>query len=84
VTGDVLRARGPGEVRAGRVLLVSMVAALGGFLFGLDTAVINGAVGFGHESGNSGSTAPPAAGSRGPAETRHSAPALHSSPPQRP
>jgi MFS transporter, SP family, sugar:H+ symporter len=45
VTGDVLPARGPGEVRAGRVLLVSMVAALGGFLFGFDTAVINGAVG---------------------------------------
>jgi SP family sugar:H+ symporter-like MFS transporter len=45
VTGDVLPARGPSEVRAGRVLLVSMVAALGGFLFGFDTAVINGAVG---------------------------------------
>ncbi|WP_010539569.1 sugar porter family MFS transporter [Dietzia alimentaria] len=28
----------------GRVVLISMVAALGGFLFGFDTAVINGAV----------------------------------------
>jgi MFS transporter, SP family, sugar:H+ symporter len=45
VTGDVLPVRGPSEERAGRVLLVSMVAALGGFLFGFDTAVINGAVG---------------------------------------
>ena len=28
----------------GRVVMISMVAALGGFLFGFDTAVINGAV----------------------------------------
>lgn len=28
----------------GRVVIISMVAALGGFLFGFDTAVINGAV----------------------------------------
>ena len=28
----------------GRVVLISLVAALGGFLFGFDTAVINGAV----------------------------------------
>jgi MFS transporter, SP family, sugar:H+ symporter len=33
------------EERAERILLVTGVAALGGFLFGFDTAVINGAVG---------------------------------------
>ena len=34
---------GPGESHA-RVILLASVAALGGFLFGYDTAVINGAV----------------------------------------
>ena len=29
----------------GRIILVAATAALGGFLFGFDTAVINGAVG---------------------------------------
>ncbi|WP_129658273.1 sugar porter family MFS transporter [Rothia halotolerans] len=33
------------EVPLGRVVLVAATAALGGFLFGFDTAVINGAVG---------------------------------------
>ena len=39
-------ARNAGEesYHTGRVLIISMVAALGGFLFGFDTAVINGAV----------------------------------------
>lgn len=34
----------PGERHTARVLLITAVAALGGFLFGFDTAVINGAV----------------------------------------
>ncbi|MCD2262633.1 sugar porter family MFS transporter [Dietzia aurantiaca] len=36
----------PGEesFHTGRVVIISLVAALGGFLFGFDTAVINGAV----------------------------------------
>lgn len=39
-------ARSPEEERfhTGRVVIISLVAALGGFLFGFDTAVINGAV----------------------------------------
>ncbi|MDV8000045.1 sugar porter family MFS transporter [Rhodococcus sp. IEGM 1408] len=39
-------ARSPEEesFNTGRVVIISMVAALGGFLFGFDTAVINGAV----------------------------------------
>ena len=32
------------EYDTGRALLLATVAALGGFLFGFDTAVINGAV----------------------------------------
>ena len=36
----------PGEesFHTGRVVIISLVAALGGFLFGFDTAVINGPV----------------------------------------
>jgi MFS transporter, SP family, sugar:H+ symporter len=45
VTGAPLPLAGPAEQRAERILLVSGVAALGGFLFGFDTAVINGALG---------------------------------------
>ncbi|RKG83826.1 MFS transporter [Corallococcus sp. CA049B] len=46
---DVLDARSSGppahrEVRTGRLIGISVVAALGGFLFGFDTAVINGTV----------------------------------------
>jgi MFS transporter, SP family, sugar:H+ symporter len=37
-------ARAKAEARTGAVVLVSSTAALGGFLFGYDTAVINGAV----------------------------------------
>src|SRR2546421_3787638 len=33
-----------GEPMVGRVVMVASVAAIGGFLFGFDTAVINGAV----------------------------------------
>jgi MFS transporter, SP family, sugar:H+ symporter len=33
-----------GDTRSGKAILVSTVAAIGGFLFGFDTAVINGAV----------------------------------------
>ncbi|RKH40589.1 MFS transporter, partial [Corallococcus sp. AB050B] len=33
-----------GETRTGRIIGISVVAALGGFLFGFDTAVINGTV----------------------------------------
>jgi sugar porter (SP) family MFS transporter len=36
--------RGEARTNTGFVLLISLVAALGGFLFGFDTAVINGAV----------------------------------------
>ncbi|HMO12194.1 MAG TPA: MFS transporter, partial [Actinotalea sp.] len=32
------------QFRTGRVVMLATVAALGGFLFGFDTAVINGAV----------------------------------------
>ncbi len=32
------------ESHSGRVLFLAIVAAIGGFLFGFDTAVINGAV----------------------------------------
>ncbi|MHB1058251.1 MAG: sugar porter family MFS transporter [Rhodanobacter sp.] len=35
---------GPGQRATARVVLISAAAALGGFLFGFDTAVINGAV----------------------------------------
>ncbi|NPD29085.1 sugar porter family MFS transporter [Corallococcus exiguus] len=46
---DVLDAHSSGppahrEVRTGRIIGISVVAALGGFLFGFDTAVINGTV----------------------------------------
>ena len=34
----------PGERHTARVVLITAVAALGGFLFGFDTALINGAV----------------------------------------
>jgi MFS transporter, SP family, sugar:H+ symporter len=34
-----------GQPKVGRVVMVASVAAIGGFLFGFDTAVINGAVG---------------------------------------
>jgi sugar porter (SP) family MFS transporter len=47
-SADALHAAEPAVVaqpRASRTLLVAGVAALGGFLFGFDTAVINGAVG---------------------------------------
>ncbi len=37
------RATGPAAIKR-RVIAVSIAAALGGFLFGFDTAVINGAV----------------------------------------
>ncbi|RKG87946.1 sugar porter family MFS transporter [Corallococcus terminator] len=33
------------EAHTGRIILISLVAALGGFLFGFDTSVINGTVG---------------------------------------
>ncbi|RKG92534.1 MFS transporter [Corallococcus sp. CA053C] len=33
------------EIHAGRIIIISVVAAIGGFLFGFDTAVINGTVG---------------------------------------
>jgi sugar porter (SP) family MFS transporter len=45
---DVRSGRQPAvepEASRSRVLLISMVAALGGFLFGFDTAIINGTVG---------------------------------------
>ncbi|RKG81725.1 MFS transporter [Corallococcus exercitus] len=44
---DVPASRPPArrETRTGRVIGISVVAALGGFLFGFDTAVINGTVG---------------------------------------
>lgn len=35
----------PGAYHTPRVIQLALVAALGGFLFGFDTAVINGAVG---------------------------------------
>jgi SP family sugar:H+ symporter-like MFS transporter len=43
------------EDAAKRVLIVSAVAALGGFLFGFDTAVINGALGAIQDEFNAGS-----------------------------
>ncbi|MCY1047403.1 sugar porter family MFS transporter [Corallococcus sp. bb12-1] len=45
---DVPASRRPAEkpeTHTGRIVLISLVAALGGFLFGFDTSVINGAVG---------------------------------------
>jgi MFS transporter, SP family, arabinose:H+ symporter len=36
----------PGSVNLGYILLISGVAAFGGFLFGYDTAVVSGAIGF--------------------------------------
>jgi MFS transporter, SP family, sugar:H+ symporter len=45
VTTEPARIHYADEDAARRVLLVSAVAALGGFLFGFDTAVINGAIG---------------------------------------
>jgi MFS transporter, SP family, sugar:H+ symporter len=43
-----------GGAETGRVVLVAAVAAIGGFLFGFDTAVINGAVGAVQEHFNVG------------------------------
>jgi SP family sugar:H+ symporter-like MFS transporter len=40
----------------GRIVLVAATAALGGFLFGFDTAVINGAVGAIREWSHVGAT----------------------------
>jgi MFS transporter, SP family, sugar:H+ symporter len=47
VTGPLpqMKSPGPSEASIARTVLVTAVAALGGFLFGYDTAVINGAVG---------------------------------------